>query len=220
TGRIKTRAGMQHKVEGMSHAIRPDSNELEEARRIADNALKTCEAVKPKENNVKLGLGWTENSFVLENLNGVHGYTHSEDYIQIEFNSGIDGWRDALKTQVSHEYAHSVFFESREEIAFNWQYILFEAHSQHFAEQIYDGKAPWRTYFSQEELAGRWSELRPKMSSGIEEEPVFRSKEYHEWLGYSLAYAIGEKLLEQHELEKLPGLKRSDVIEAGDEIFQ
>ncbi len=203
--------------------IRPEEHELRKARRTVEGSLEACKAVREKE-NLTVALGWTEEGFVKEEMWGVHGYTTSKDRMEIQFNSEVERWKEALEATVAHEFAHTIFFETvpYEETTFNWQYILFEAHSQNFAEKIFpDIETPWREYIEAEELETFWPEVKEIISDEIEQdsELMYGGENFPQWLGYSLAYRIGQELLKDHELEELPELKRSDVVEAGDELF-
>lgn len=207
----------------MGYIIKPEKHELREARRIVSEAIEASKAVQEKQTDLKISLGWIEDSFTVENLKGVHGFTHSPEIIELNFNTSSD-WKQGLKAFTPHEYAHAIFFEENsmtsEDVQFNWQHVLMEAHAQHFSERVYpDIDAAWRENLSKEELADRWPELREKMSSELIEEAIIDSENYGLFFGYTLAYRIGEKLLENHELEELSQLKRSDVVEAGDELF-
>lgn len=78
-------------------------------------------------------------------------------------------------------------------------------------------------------MAEFWPQLRDKeIDRDMEEvtvngsDPVFINKgegEYPNWLGYSLAYQIGKKLLEKHDLKQFPEIDREDFVKAGNEIY-
>ncbi|MFB6144013.1 MAG: DUF2268 domain-containing putative Zn-dependent protease [Candidatus Nanohaloarchaea archaeon] len=217
---------MQHQVEGgeqMSYSVKPQSHELEEAKRTVEQALQACEAVSEKEGDIVIELGWTGDEYAVEKLGGASGFTHSEQRIELKFNTEPGNWKNFLQAAVAHEYAHTLFFEKHDEIVFNWQDILFEAHAQHFAEKVFPEKeVPWREKYSREELESRWRELKEIMGDELDSgrSLMYGGGEFPEWTGYSLAYAIGEKLLRDRDLDELPELKRSSVIEAGDELFR
>lgn len=208
----------------MDYAVKPSEQELRKARELVQGALEASKTVGEKEEELDVELGWTGEEYVKEKMDGVAGFTHSDGRTEINFNTGPERWKEMLKSAVAHEFAHSWFFEKRprEELSFNWQDIIFEAHSQHFAEKVFPGiETPWRKRYSREEVEDYWPDLKQELNREIDRQRTlfFGSEEFPEWIGYSLAYLVGGKLLEEHGLEDLPGLKRSDVIEAGDELF-
>lgn len=211
-------------MERVSHSIKPKSHELEEAKRTVKKALQAVEAVVEKEENLEVELGWTGDKYAKEKLGGVSGFTHSPTRIEIKFNTEPENWKEYLKAATAHEYGHTLFFEEHgEDIVFNWQDVLFEAHSQHFAEKIFPNiEVPWREKYSEEKLAENWESLKEVLNKEIDPDRslMYGRGSFPEWIGYSLSYRIGEKLLKGHELEELPNLKRSDVLEAGDELFE
>lgn len=207
----------------MSHSIKPQSHELEEAKRTVEQALQAAKAVAEKDENLEVELGWTGDEYTIEKLGGVSGFTHSPTRIELNFNTKPGDWKEFMKAATAHEYAHTLFFEEHgEDIVFNWQDVLFEAHSQHFAEKVFPNiEVPWREKHTEKELAENWESLKEVLNKEIDPDRslMYGKNGFPEWIGYSLAYRIGEKLLETNELESLPELKRSDVLEAGDELF-
>ncbi|MEF8880628.1 MAG: DUF2268 domain-containing putative Zn-dependent protease [Candidatus Nanohaloarchaea archaeon] len=157
-------------------------------------------------------------------MHGIHGLTRNPENIEFNISTETSDWRKFLKSQFTHEYAHTVFmaplglkYESNIE---NWQHIMLEAHGQIFAEQAYPDIRPnWRTIFSEKEISEEWSEIRNILGTKIFTESIFNSDEFHPWFGYSLSFKIGQKLLEEHELEDFPELEKEDVVEAGNKLF-
>lgn len=210
----------------MEYSIKPEEKDVREARRVIEGTIPAVKSRLDKEEDIRIELGWTEEEFVKNNMNGVSGYTPSSNRIEIEFNSSIEGWKKYLKSLTAHEFAHTVFFESlpHNELIFNWQYVIFEAHSQNFADRAFpDIEQPWRNHIDENRLKELWPNFKDILSTEMEETGDFMhgmgKGDWPQWFGYSLSYKIGEKLLEDHELEDFPGLKRQNVLEAGEELF-
>jgi hypothetical protein len=64
-----------------------------------------------------------------------------------------------------------------------------------------------------EELQEEWAEKKTRISDKV-------SAENRGNLSWQLKLAIGRELTENHDLEDLPDLNRSDVLEAGDSLFE
>ena len=62
-----------------------------------------------------------------------------------------------------------------------------------------------------DDLQEEWTEKKTGISEELSEKP--------ENLSWQLKTALGHRLLESHDLEDLPNLKRTDVLEAGDSLF-
>lgn len=208
----------------MKYSIKPYEYELRKARKLVEEALKASKTFQEKEKDLKVSLAWIEDDFTKERLKGVFARALSRDEIEINFNSDAEDWENGMLIFSAHEYAHTIFYEQKgieaEGLEFNWQHILLEAHSQHFSEKVYPEKeAPWRKSVNREEFSEKWPEIKDRFSKEIAQEPIIDCEELPLFFGYSLAYRIGEKLLEKHELEEFAGLERSDLIYAGDNLF-
>ncbi len=90
----------------MPYEIKPSTEDLEEAKEIVETALTEAEGQLPMEQEVNVSLGWTESSFVIEEMDGSSGHAHYPNVIDIYFNSSTDEWKRAIRTTSFHEYAH------------------------------------------------------------------------------------------------------------------
>jgi uncharacterized protein YjaZ len=212
----------------MSHQIKPSAEELEEAEEIVDTALLEAEEKMPMEQEVIVELGWTESDFTINEMDGASGYAKYPNIIDLDFNTSADKWQESLRASAFHEYAHTWDYEKRgQQWDTRWEYILGEALTQHFAEQNAEYQSPWRTRHSREDIAEHWNKIRDEeldheYQNDGGNDPLFINKgdgEYPNWLGYSLAWQIGEQLLQEYSLEDLPELNKEDVVEAGNEIY-
>lgn len=201
------------------------SGSVDEVETIISKTEEECGKIQEMDSDLEVEVEWTEKEFYLETAGGVHGRTKSAEKIEIKLNTNIKGWQEMLKTQFSHEYGHTYFFEltefKYESNIENWRHFLLEAHGQHFSEKVYRESNPrWRKEVSREEVTEKWPEIRHKMSEKIFSTKVIGSRDYPLFFGYSTAYYIGERLLEKgHNLENFPELGKEQVISAGNELF-
>jgi len=86
---------------------KPETDEVKEAKDLAREGVERAKKVLPKEEKVKIGFGWTEKEFVKENMNGSSGMAYSANYIEIDFNSNVDGWKNAVLGSAVHETTHT-----------------------------------------------------------------------------------------------------------------
>jgi hypothetical protein len=119
----------------------------------------------------------------------------------------VDGWKDNLEDLTADVYGQSWFYE-KSEINFKWQQMLASITGLMLIEEISESKQ-----IDLEEFREEWAENKTEISEQVSiENPVN--------ISWQLKTAIGRKLLEEHELEDFPELKRSDVLEAGDALFE
>jgi len=171
-------------------------------------------------------LKW-EDPFTLEKMNGVSGKTYSSTYFRIYFNTKAEGWKKSIKGTAIHEYGHTYFYEmiDKDYADVLWQYILDEALTQNLTEALApEAPEPWRTEHSENKISEHWPEIKNNLNRDVNHpDPLYISKSennsYPNWLGYSLSYIIGKRLLKEHELEEFPGLNKTDVVKAGDRLF-
>lgn len=209
---------------------KPETEDLDKAKEIAREGFKKAKEFFPKEKEVKVGFGWTERESIKENMNGASGLSFSSEYFEIDFNSEVEGWKNSVLGTSIHEYAHTYFYEARDMDSQDempmWLYILSEALTQNTTKKLApEASEPWRTKHSKEDIAEYWNKIKKEELERIYQYPypLFIDKseeEYPNWLGYSLAYQIGQQLIEEgYNLEDFPELEKEQVIEAGNKLF-
>ncbi|WP_414836827.1 DUF2268 domain-containing putative Zn-dependent protease [Candidatus Nanohalococcus occultus] len=207
--------------------IRPTSEQIREAREQIRKGLKTASGRLSKSEELNVDICWTSDDFVKEKMGGASGMCYSANRIEVKFNSSVGGWKENLIGTAIHEYTHSWFYEQIGGTTdAEWRYILDEALTQNMTEMLFpEADEPWRTEHSIDTLAKYWPQIKEEELDGDDNEwpdPLFISQGedgYPNWLGYSLAYRIGKKLLETNKPEDFPGLTKEDVVQAGDELF-
>lgn len=161
-------------------------------------------------------------------MNGASGLGWNSQYFEIKFNTEIDGWKTALLGTSVHEFAHAYFAEKKNLDEHSekpiWTYIIEEGLTQNLTEKLVpEAPEPWRYEHSIDEIATYWPEIKEELErqySYPDELYLDQDEEnYPNWLGYSLSYQLGQKLLEAHELKEFPELEKEDIVEAGNQIF-
>lgn len=206
--------------------FRPEKGELEKAQQLVQEGIEKASEILIKNEDLKSGFGWTEDPFVLDNMNGVSGKSFGSQYIHIQFNTEAPGWKNAVRANAVHEYAHAWFYEQIENdhAKILWRYIIDEALTQNLAEKLVpEYKPEWRTKHSKDTISDYWPEIKSNLEREVNHpDPLYINQKeggYPNWLGYSLSYLIGKKLLESHNPEDFPELAKKDIIKAGNELF-
>ena len=216
---------MQHQVEGMTK-LKPEQKDLKKAKRLAEKGIEKAQGELPKNEEVKVGFSWTEEPFALENMNGVSGKSFGSHYFHVSFNSDVKMWKKALIGTAIHEYGHTYFYENIEQDYSEvlWRYILDEALTQNLTKKLApESPEPWRTAHSIEEIAQYWPEIKEQLDREVNHpDPLYINKDdegFPNWLGYSLSFRIGQKILEDYNLEEFPNLDKQHVVKAGNKLF-
>lgn len=206
--------------------FKPETEELEEAKEIAQKGVDMASEHLPKNKEIKIGFGWTEEPFVLENMGGVSGKSFGSTYLHIQFNTEVDDWKNSILATAVHEYGHAWFYEQIENdyAKILWRYIIDEALTQSLAEKLVpEFESPWRKEHSIKEISKHWPAIKQNLEREVNHpDPLYinQSEEgYPNWLGYSLSYMIGQKLLEEYKLEGFPNLEKKHVIKVGNKLF-
>lgn len=214
----------------MTSTIHPTPEEYQEAYTIVDEALTEANETLPTEQDIDVALRWTYEEGVKEQMDGVTGRAHYPDAIDLRFNTDTQQWDDALATATFHEYAHIYAFDHHDGHAdYRWERLRNEALTQQFADMHTEYEPPWRNAYETEEMAEYWHDLREDgierpLEAVIEDgnDPLFindGTNTFPNWLGYSMAYRIGEELKQDHRLETFPTLEKATILEAGDRCF-
>lgn len=188
----------------MNYSIKPEEHELQQARQIVETAIESCRHVLEKEDNLKIHLGHAEKTEV--GKFGVFGKALDSENSQIYFNTSVEGWKENLNELVIDVYGQSWFYENVENHEFVWQQVLVNTTGLLLIDKISESREP--DYKGLEE---EWKEKKEGLS-----DQLIDSRDNTSW---QLKLLLGRKLLDEYELEELPELKRSDVIDAGDKTF-
>lgn len=183
----------------MSHIIKPSDSELKEARNAAEGILATCEAMLVKDDDYTLSLDWREE---------FGSAAFGSDSLRAGFNTEEE-WKEKLRFHVAKAYADSYFQEFRDAF-FYWEELLRLGMSLVFAEEL-TGHSP--ELDDLETVKEEWGSMRERIGDEVGDYEEMRV------YGFTAAYYIAEKLLENHDYEELPELTKTDIVEAGDRCF-
>lgn len=186
----------------MNYIIKPEKHELEEVRSMVDQVVSTAEAFQGKDQSLEFGLAWDRK---------IEPVVTSSQKVIIRFNTEEENWEDQIRGAIARGYAQSWFLENTQP-ELHWQELLMLGHSLHFSEKATGTDT---NVDSQQNLETQWPDIKDNLS--LSKEKVNHELIHH---GFSLSYYIVEVLLENREMEDLPDLSRSDVIEAGDKLFE
>jgi hypothetical protein len=188
----------------MGYSIRPEEHELRKAKEAVEKIIESCSYVLEKEEDLSVNLGYADKEEAEEF--GAFGMARTSDSARILFNTEVDGWEDNLENLAADVYGQSWFYE-KSEVNFVWQRVLASITGLMLIEEISETRE-----VELDSLREEWAEKKTEISEKVSVENVGT-------LSWKLKAEIGRELLEEHDLEDLPELKRSDVLEAGDALF-
>lgn len=191
----------------MSYSIRPEEHELRTARDKIQGVLEATKYRLEKDEVLEVSLGALPSQAPGEF--GASGVAINSEAAQIYFDPDRGDWEEDIETVTRKIYAKAWFYEKTEPAGFFWQELLSEVLGHMFMEELGEK----RTIENAEEFREVWDEEKEYLDEEL-------SVELQENLPWQLKKLIGEQLLEEHDLEDFPELTRSDVEEAGDEIFR
>jgi hypothetical protein len=189
----------------MTYSIKPEKHELREARETVEKIISSCKYILEKDEDLSINLGYADKEETGEF--GVFGTAKTSESAQIYFNTDVDDWRENLEDMAADVYGQTCFYENSE-VNFNWQRALASITGLMLIEEISEPRE-----IDVEELQEEWAEKKTRISDKV-------SAENRGNLSWQLKLAIGRELTENHDLEDLPDLNRSDVLEAGDSLFE
>lgn len=186
----------------MSYSLRPEPHELREARNTVEGALESCKYRLEKEGGLRVNLGASSDEHY-----GAHGLATDSNTAQIYFNPDKEDWKEELRKTAMNAYGTAWFYENIDDIYFIWEEFLASTLGLVFLEELGEGRK-----LEEAGLEKEWREKESKLESQL-------SVEVQEDFSWQLKLAVGQKLLEENELEDFPDLKLSDVRKAGEEVF-
>ena len=189
----------------MTYSIKPDEHELREVRETVEKIINSCKYILEKKEDLSINLGYADREETGEF--GVFGTARTSESAQIFFNTDVDNWRENLEDMAADGYGQTWVYEDSE-VNFNWQQTLASITGLMLIEEISEPRE-----IDVEELQEEWAERKTRISDKIFAEET-------ENLSWQLKLAIGRELTENHDLEDLPDLNRSDVLETGDSLFE
>lgn len=192
----------------MSYTIRPEEHQLREARQVVEGVMESCKYILEKDQMLELNLAASPSSASIGH--GAHGLTANAETAQIYFRPEVKSWKNDLEKVVYGAYGKSWFYEKTAPSGLLWRELLAESFSLMFIDQNTAGERPDAVPAEFEE---EWGELKAVLKLQVSEQTV-------EEFSWQLKWFIGNSILEDKEIEEFPDLRKSDVEEAGEELFR
>lgn len=200
-----------------------DREELQEATDAAEEALSRVGKDLPKEKEVDLEIAWTEDPNIAEHMGGAVPHCESDSKIKITVNPNVEKWQISVLNAAVHGYAHAFYYENAEfENYRTWNLILEEAFALLVEEWMiteYE-HAWWRQKFSKDDINKYWLEIKEDLDKKrtTKNDPQYLTENGVNAL-YPLCYMIGEELFKEHHIEDFHKIEKTDVLEAGNKLF-
>ncbi len=186
----------------------------------------------PMDKDVTIAIGEATEPFIKDEMDGATGGNFGMTSI-VCYSPEVDGWADELGTATAHEYAHGSYIEQAREIGQGdgvyrkWQQVLLEAHGMHITDRITDSDPPWRGAVDEDYMTRRKEDIHeelnePAVWTDTDEDglPFFGGGgDWQRWTGYSLAWRLGDHLLEDKELSDLPAMTYEETCDAVDDLL-
>lgn len=209
----------------MNAIIKPSEEDLSKITSIVESAMSKVEKELEFKEEISLDVKYSSNEYVIERMDGVAGKTFSKKRIVIEICTDSENWKPALENTVYHEAMHTWFYQKLDGFPQTlWQYIIDEAMTQNFAENLKPGFKPgWRNEHSVEDIKEYWPKIKENLDRPRKRvEPLYHGgNDFPDWLGYSVSYQIGKKLLEEDKesVRDLSSVSKEELIRTGDDLF-
>jgi hypothetical protein len=186
----------------MEYSIKPEKHELEAVRREIDQIIQK-HSYSLEVENVRFNLGWQNFEKDCEvNIT-------SQQTLQVVINP--DKELENLEKNILRGVLEIEFMEKSgyEELRYNWQEIARMAYVK-----IRESNLTETELEVEKKLENKWPELKPKL--GNETSQFDEDLYLHAGI---LADSIGYFYRQRDGLDKLPEARKSDIIKAGDDLF-
>lgn len=183
----------------MKHTVKPEKHQLQKARTATETALKTSKTVLQKQKSLKIELGYNSSL-----QHGAATAYADAKIARIEFNPEKDSWTEDLQKTVVDAYGRAYYAENTE-LNFKWQQLLSSTTGLLLNEQLGEQK------HVEKNLKQEWRQKKDSLDKKIQ-----RSDQRYSW---QLKLKLGRKLIEEHDLENLPELKRSQLLNAAEQLL-
>jgi len=150
------------------------------------------------ENKINIFIFPTINKFVIENMEGVSGFTPWKNTILINLNP-TKNWEKAFEGTLAHELAHALCLNYNEWSTLR-DSLVFEGIAENFKEGVVGGSSPWVNTLTKKEAFLIFNKIKKFLDSkdeGIYNELFFGSKDYPKWSGYAVGYYLVKDYLKK-----------------------
>ena len=192
----------------MSYTLRPEPHEIREARQKVEGVMEACKYILEKDEVLELSIGAAPSS--PESKHGAQGFASGPATAQLYIRPEKDSWKEDLEKVAYKVYGKSWFYEKTEDSGLVWREILAESLGLMFLEKQLDGRRPEA---GAEEFSEEWKDLKDVLAEFLSEGVQL---EY----SWQLKWYLGEALSERYSFSEFTELRKSDIVEAGEEVFE
>lgn len=201
-------AGFSHK-NGLREHLKWEIEEIknigpideDKTKIVIEETVKKCLSVVSASKPIHIFVFPTFKAFVKEKMNGVGGYSPWRNTIMVYINP-VDGWDNALRSTICHEFAHAVA-QNYNELRTILDQLVFDGVAEHFREAVINGdKAPWVKALTEPKATGILNEIEDKLDSDDENvrgEIFYGTGKYPIWAGYAIGYFIVGNFLKKQK---------------------
>lgn len=186
----------------MDYSVRPSRSELEKVKSKIDDCISSYDYALDLE-DMEFFLSWQrhERDFSVLEVN--------QGEIMIAVNPDSDDYemKGLLRGLFEAEFVEKVDYNG---ISFKWQEALKFAYAAMKTEEVTGEEIKL-----DEDIVARWPSVQEQLDQKVENYEEF----FYMNTGL-IGEALATKLKEEYSLEQIPGLKKSDVMEAGEKFFE
>ncbi len=186
----------------MDYSVRPSRSELERVRSKIDDCINSYEYSLGLE-DMEFFLSWQRH----ERDFSVLEVKENEMMIAVNPDSEKYEMEGLLRALFEAEFVEKVEYS---EIRFKWQEVLKFAYAAMKAEEVIGEEIKL-----DEDLVARWPSIQEQLDQKVDNYEEF----FYMNTGL-IGEALATKLKEEYNLEEVPGLKKSDVMDAGEKFFE
>ena len=186
----------------MDYSVRPSRSELERVRSKIDDCINSYEYSLGLE-DMEFFLSWQRH----ERDFSVLEVKENEMMIAVNPDSEKYEMEGLLRALFEAEFVEKVEYS---EIRFKWQEVLKFAYAAMKTEEVIGEEIKL-----DEDLVARWPSIQEQLDQKVDNYEEF----FYMNTGL-IGEALATKLKEEYNLEEVPGLKKSDVMDAGEKFFE
>ena len=186
----------------MDYSVRPSRSELERVRSKIDDCVNSYEYSLGLE-DMEFFLSWQRH----ERDFSVLEVKENEMMIAVNPDSEKYEMEGLLRALFEAEFVEKVEYS---EIRFKWQEVLKFAYAAMKTEEVIGEEIKL-----DEDLVARWPSIQEQLDQKVDNYEEF----FYMNTGL-IGEALATKLKEEYNLEEVPGLKKSDVMDAGEKFFE
>jgi uncharacterized protein YjaZ len=187
---------------------------LPEIHSIITNALQVAQKNLPSE-ETHIYLFPSFSPFIAKEMTGVSGYTPYKNTLHIYIHTDFPrGWQKSLRQTITHEYAHSVYFENDFTFYKIQEAFIFEGLAEVFREEVDGtGPSPMIEGIQPKEIDTYFNEISPSYSTedfSLYQDIFFGSKDFPQWTGYKIGYMLAKKYRNRHQQDNWVDIFNTD----------